>query len=133
MKNIFLISFLIFSSNTSIAASQIVNDLLKTYQQQGAIAANVSRGEQLWTSEFIRAGQDRKRSCAGCHSADLKNIGKHLRTGKKIKALAPSVNPTSLSKTKKIKKWFKRNCKWTMGRECNAQEKADILLFISKQ
>ncbi|MFK5970948.1 MAG: DUF1924 domain-containing protein [Candidatus Marithrix sp.] len=29
-----------------------------------------------------------------------------------------------------IRKWFKRNCKWTLGRECNAQEKGDILKFI---
>ncbi|MEA3244387.1 MAG: DUF1924 domain-containing protein, partial [Pseudomonadota bacterium] len=33
---------------------------------------------------------------------------------------------------KKIEKWFKRNCKWTLGRECTAQEKADFLAYIDK-
>ncbi|MCK5721690.1 MAG: DUF1924 domain-containing protein, partial [Gammaproteobacteria bacterium] len=45
----------------------------------------------------------------------------------------PSVNQASLSKVKKIKKWFKRNCKWTTGKECSAQVKADILAFIKQQ
>ena len=41
--------------------------------------------------------------------------------------MAPSVNPKRFTDLKKVEKWFRRNCKWTWGRECNAQEKADIL------
>ena len=29
-----------------------------------------------------------------------------------------------------IEKWFTRNCKWTLGRECTPQEKGDFLLMI---
>ena len=67
------------------------------------------------------------------HSADLTSTGKHVRTGKKIKPLAPSVNPKRLTDTKKIEKWFKRNCKWTLGRECTPQEKGNVLAFIKSK
>ena len=53
-----------------------------------------------------------------------------VRTGKPIKALAPSVQPQRLTDIGKIRKWFKRNCKWTLGRVCTPQEKGDILLFL---
>jgi hypothetical protein len=32
-----------------------------------------------------------------------------------------------------IEKWFLRNCRGTWGRECSAQEKGDLLLFINQQ
>jgi len=86
-----------------------------------------------YSKEFTVNNQSNKRSCSSCHTDNLQNIGKHIRTGKTIKAMAPSVNPLSLSKAKKIKKWLKRNCKWTLGKECTAQEKADLLAFIMLQ
>ena len=47
--------------------------------------------------------------------------------------MAPSVNPKRLTDRSKIEKWFKRNCKWTLGRECTPQEKGDILTFLLAQ
>lgn len=47
--------------------------------------------------------------------------------------MAASVNPKRYTKMKKINKWFKRNCKWTLGRECTNQEKGDILKYLSQQ
>ena len=44
--------------------------------------------------------------------------------------MAPSVNAARLSSRKQIEKWFKRNCKWTLGRECSAQEKGDLLAYL---
>ncbi len=44
--------------------------------------------------------------------------------------MAVSVNPERFTKTKKIKKWFKRNCKWAWGRECTAQEKGNFLTYF---
>jgi hypothetical protein len=71
-----------------------------------------------------------ERSCASCHTSDPRNPGKHVTTGKAIKPMAPSVNARRFTDTKKIEKWFKRNCRWTLGRECNAQEKADLLSYL---
>jgi hypothetical protein len=44
--------------------------------------------------------------------------------------LAPAANPERLSDTAKIEKWFKRNCNDVLGRECEAQEKADVLSWL---
>jgi hypothetical protein len=57
-------------------------------------------------------------------------VGKHAKTGKAIEPMAPSVNPKRLSDEKQIRKWFSRNCKWTLGRECTAQEQGDVLLYL---
>lgn len=95
--------------------------------------ADASQGKQLWTRVYTGEAPYTERSCTRCHGDDLTKDGKHVKTGKLIKPLAPSVNKDSLTDEKKIEKWFMRNCKWTMGRECSAQEKADILNFIRQQ
>ena len=56
-----------------------------------------------------------------------------MKTGKVIKAMSPMTNPQRFTDKAKIEKWLYRNCKWTWGRECNVQEKGDILLFLSTQ
>ena len=55
------------------------------------------------------------------------------RAGKVIDPMAPSVNSKRLTDAKKINKWLLRNCKWTFGRECTAQEKGNVLLWLSEQ
>jgi len=89
---------------------------------------SAQRGEKLWNREFTASGQPR--SCATCHTSYPRLTGKHLRTGKLIKPMAPSVNPDRFTNQRKIEKWFKRNCKWTLGRVCTAQEKGDVLEFL---
>ena len=70
------------------------------------------------------------RSCASCHSAEPRDPGRHVRTGKTIAPLAPSVNTKRLTDEKQIRKWLARNCKWTLGRECIADEKAAVLVYL---
>ena len=89
---------------------------------------SAAAGEAMWTQSFSVKGQPR--SCADCHTADLATEGRHVRTRKRIDPMAPSVNPTRLTNPKKVAKWFKRNCKWTLGRECSDQEKGDFLAYI---
>lgn len=112
------------------AQADAVSEMEASYQAQGAGNFSATAGETLWNKEFVNAKKGDKRSCITCHTADLKQQGKHKRTGKIIKPMAPTVNPKRLTKVKKIKKWFLRNCKWTLGRECTAQEKGDVLAFI---
>jgi len=120
-------------SNATMANNPAVTQLLADYQSQGAGIGNAQSGEQLWNKTFSGKAPISERSCSTCHTDNLKNKGKHARTGKELKPLAPSVNKQSLSDVKKITKWLKRNCKWTLGRECTAQEKSDILTFINQQ
>ncbi len=107
-----------------------ISELEATYQSQGAGAFSAAAGKALWTKEFIDTKSGKKRSCPTCHTADLTKEGQHTRTGKVIKPMAPSANQQRLTQVKKIKKWFVRNCKWTLGRECTAQEKGDLLAFL---
>ena len=109
-----------------------VSELHASYQTQGAGPFSAEAGEVLWKRSFTDAKSGKQRSCETCHGTDLGQTGKHTKTGKVIEPMAPSVNPERLIKAKKIRKWLLRNCKWTLGRECTAQEKGDLLVFLSK-
>ncbi len=131
MKNYILpITLLVsLSSGFAQAESKTVNRLLHDYAAQGAAVADIKQGEKLWQQVFRENGE---RSCASCHTKDLTQNGKHVKTRKLIKPMSPSVNPERLSNARKVNKWFKRNCKWTMGRECTAQEKSNFLVYIQQ-
>ncbi len=90
-------------------------------------------GAAAWTKEYPQPGAAPARSCATCHGVDLTEPGHHARTGKPIEPLAPSVKPERLTDPAKIEKWLRRNCRWTMDRECTEAEKADFLSFIRQQ
>lgn len=94
--------------------------------------ADARRGAALW-AEPHAAADGTVRQCADCHTADLTRPGRHVKTLKPIEPLAPSVNPKRLSDTASIAKWLHRNCRWTLGRECTAQEQADLLAYIRTQ
>ncbi len=130
-KKIVVPLILLLSSHTIMADA--INDMFTQYQQQGVSNASEQTGKTLWNKKFTDKKTGKDRSCTSCHGVDLTKVGKHVRTGKKINPMAPSVNKKSLTDVKNIKKWFKRNCKWTLGRECSAQEQADILTYLKNQ
>ncbi len=115
------------------AQASAVQELLAEYGKEGAGKYNAVNGENLWKRVQVDAKTGQKRSCVTCHTNDLRKPGKHARTGKLIKPMAPSVNADRLTDKKKIEKWFHRNCKWTLGRICTPQEKADILAYLANQ
>ena len=51
-------------------------------------------------------------------------------TDKAIEPLAPAVNPKRFTDSAKVEKWFRRNCKDVLARECSAGEKADVLAWL---
>ena len=113
--------------------ASVVDEQLAAYRASGAGPFNAQKGEQLWRQEVMNAKDGRTRSCTTCHGNNLRSTGKHIKTGKVIEPLSPAVNAERLSSAKKIRKWFKRNCKWTWGRECTLQEKGDLLSFMRNQ
>jgi len=113
--------------------ASVVDEQLADYRASGAGPFSVQKGEQLWQQEVVSAKDGRVRSCTTCHGNDLRRTGKHAKTGKTIEPLSPAVNTERLGSAKKIHKWFKRNCKWTWGRECTPQEKGDLLSFMRNQ
>jgi len=127
----YLSIFLFLSAN--IQANPL-DEMFDAYQQSGVRTIDSEQGKSLWNEAFItEKSKDKERSCANCHGSDVTKKGEHLRTGKVIEPMAKSVNAKRYTNTKKIKKWFKRNCKWTLGRECSAQEQADILKYLITQ
>lgn len=103
------------------------DDLLAKYQAQGISIVNADAGKKLWFKDFSG------RSCTSCHGETLAATGKHARTGKRIEPMAPSLNTERLTDVAKMEKWFLRNCKWTLKRECSLQEKADVLAWLKEQ
>ena len=98
-----------------------------------SLNAAASDGAAAWVKEYPQADGSPARSCATCHTADLTKAGKHAVTGKAIEPMAPSVNAQRLTDPAKIEKWFKRNCRWTMGRECTPAEKTQFVNYIKSQ
>ena len=112
---------------TTTGASELVDQMLAEFQASAQVPFTEVAGERVWFSEV--GG----RSCTSCHTDSVHVQGRHETTGKIIEPMAPSVNAQRLTDRKKINKWFLRNCKWTLGRECTAQEKGDVLLWLSRQ
>lgn len=83
------------------------------------------RGKAFFT---VRHGGDWM--CASCHTENPGNEGKHIVTGKTIKPMSPAVNHLRFTETARVEKWFKRNCKDVLLRECTAQEKGDVVAYV---
>lgn len=106
-------------------------DFLTRFAAQAKIANagfsgfDASRGEQ-----FFKLHHDGDWSCSTCHTENPTAMGQHTVTKKDIKPMAPSANPERFTDAAKVEKWFKRNCKDVLKRECSAQEKGDVLTYL---
>jgi hypothetical protein len=115
----------------AVAASP--EQILQGYRNAGAGPFDAAAGAAAWRREHPAAGGGAPRSCQTCHGRDLTAPGKHATTGRVIEPMAPSVNPRRLSDPAKVEKWLKRNCRWTLGRECTPQEKGDLISYLATQ
>ena len=100
-------------------------ELAAGYAGEAGAPPAAARGEQFFTSRH-----GREWSCASCHGTPPTQTGKHAATGKAISALAPGFNPERFTDAAKVEKWFRRNCKDVVGRECSAGEKADVMAWL---
>ncbi len=92
---------------------------------------SAERGEQLFKTHFATGKPDTP-SCTACHTTDPKKQGQ-TRAGKDIDPMAASVNPKRYTDQAKAEKWFGRNCRNVLGRECTATEKGDFITFMLSQ
>jgi len=124
-------------SAAAFAAGSAIPERLSSYKAEGAGDFSAARGEAFWNKKHDAPADDdeggKPRSCTTCHNADLTKAGSHVRSGKVIEPMALSVNAERYTDPEKIEKWFLRNCKWTLGRECTAQEKGDVLTYLGFQ
>jgi len=131
MKSIFFLSLVGFLAISSVYGS--AEDLVNSYEKAGAGPFSTANGEAAWLQENRPADGEKARACTNCHGANLNLPGRHIKTGKAIEPMSLSVNPSRFTEPKKVEKWFRRNCRWTFGRECTSQEKGDFIQFIISQ
>jgi hypothetical protein len=130
MRNLLLIG-LLFSINVYAASPQ---DLLKHYEvvakfENHAFSGFSSdRGESFFRTEHTHS-DGQKVSCSTCHTSDPRNKGK-TRANKVIEPMASIVNPQRFTDEAKVEKWFGRNCKDVLERNCSAQEKGDYIQYL---
>ena len=116
------------------AASKALNRYLGDVRinNKGFVGFNAETGRKMFFAERRHNKKNELRSCTTCHTKDLGAKGK-TPVGKPIDPISPSVNPERFQKEKKIEKWFRRNCKWVLERECTSEEKGHFLVFLFNQ
>lgn len=113
-------------TGTAHAADTSPAAQLAQWSAQAGTPGNAARGQT-----FFNARHGGEWSCASCHGTPPTTQGKHASTGKPIAPLAPAFNPKAFTDTAKVDKWFRRNCKDVLARECSAGEKADVLAYLN--
>jgi hypothetical protein len=83
---------------------------------QAGFSPSAERGRQFYGEK--RGATEKMPSCTTCHTDDP------------IAAMAPVAGSPRFTDAAKTEKWFRRNCKEVVGRECTAAEKADLLRFL---
>jgi mono/diheme cytochrome c family protein len=117
-----VVSAWMFQSVVLAATPQ--TELLR-WQQAAGQSGDAGRGQV-----FFGRRHNGEWSCASCHGQPPTQDSQHASTGKKITALAPAFNTERFTDSAKVDKWFKRNCKDVLSRECTALEKADVLAYL---
>ena len=124
-------------AHVEIAATGQQQPLLDFYASEAKDADpafggfSAERGERLFRTKFPEAKPDTP-ACTACHTADPRKAGR-TRAGKDIDPMAVSANPKRYTDQAKAEKWFGRNCRNVLGRECTATEKGDFITFMLSQ
>ena len=106
-------------TNTSAA------EQLTRFSALAGAPGNAEHGRVLFTTR-----QGGEWSCSSCHGNPPTRTGQHASTGKDIAPLAPAFNTGAFTDSARVDKWFRRNCKDVLARECSPAEKADVLAYL---
>jgi len=117
---------LLFASLPALAGDTTPAQQLERFTAAAGTPGQAERGRAFFTS---RHGGEW--SCASCHHAPPTRPGQHASTGKVLEPLAPAFNPRAFTDTAKVDKWFRRNCKDVLQRDCSATEKADVMAWLA--
>jgi hypothetical protein len=109
----------------TIAHAASPPELLEGWRSEAGAAADPARGRELFTADH---GHEWR--CTTCHGNPPVGVGKHAVTGKAIEPLAPAANAERFTDPARAEKWFRRNCRDVLARECTALEKADVLAWL---
>ncbi len=90
--------------------------------------ASAVRGRIFFTAR--RTASPAFDACTACHTDSPEQAGRHAITGRVIAPMSPRLTLSRFSDQAKVEKWFHRNCREVVGRECSAGEKADVLAYL---
>lgn len=119
----------ILAATPALAGDTSPARLIAGYEAAAGRAADPAAGKALFLASH-GTGKPDTPACTTCHT-DNPRVPGQTRTGKMIDPMASSVTPDRFSETKKVEKWFGRNCDSVLGRACTAAEKADIIAWLS--
>ena len=130
---VILITFIAFSLVGSLRAgelSELINHYAALAKTQDALfdGFDADRGKALYITKSLDGKKDTP-SCTTCHTDDPTQAGE-TRARKTIEPMAASTSPERYQSLKKAEKWFRRNCKSVLGRECTVTEKGDFLTYM---
>jgi hypothetical protein len=106
-------------------------DILASFAAEAPGNFDAARGAAMYSKNYA-SGKPETPKCTSCHGATPQQGGQ-TRAGKPIEAMAVSETPDRFTDPKKVAKWFRRNCKSVIGRECTAQEKGDFITYMVGQ
>jgi len=134
MKHVLIAIALTFFFPSKPLQAGGIDDLINHYatlaksETQPFSGFDSDRGKELYLKKFSTGKIDTP-SCTSCHTNDPTQVGE-TRAGKAIDPMAVSTSPERYQTLKKAEKWFGRNCRSVLGRECTATEKGDFLSFM---
>jgi hypothetical protein len=130
--HVFILAFVAIAGLMSLTASaQTPSEALAMLKSEAKNSSPTFQGFSAVAGErFFKQTHANESSCASCHTENPAASGKHAKTGKLIKALAPAANAERFTDSAKVEKWFKRNCNDVLERACTAQEKGDVLAYL---
>jgi len=91
---------------------------------------SAARGQSLYATKHADAAPETP-ACQACHGEDPRQPGQNAKTGKAIEPMAVSVNAKRFTVKDDVEKWFGRNCKAVLSRDCTSAEKGDYITFLS--
>jgi uncharacterized membrane protein len=113
------------------ASAQTTEEIMAAIKQDAqADTASFQGFSPVRGEQFFKQKHGNELSCSSCHTDNPASMGKHAKTGKAIKPMAPAANAERFTDTKKVAKWFKRNCNDVLDRVCTPQEKGDVLAYL---
>jgi cytochrome c553 len=96
------------------------------------VGFSAERGQALYHGKHSTS-DPKVSACTSCHGDDPKAAGQNVKTGKAIEPMAVSANPKRYTNQADVEKWFRRNCKDVLARECTPVEKGDFITFMTSQ
>lgn len=118
-----------FAVKAGTLNADMQSHVAKLQKEAGVKAFSAEEGKKLFNTKKTHSQKNEERSCTTCHTSDPSKQGK-TAVGKVIEPISPAVNKERFTDSKKVEKWFKRNCEWVFERECTPREKGDFITYM---